>query len=129
MGEAKVNELIDLLDLPRSGHTLDIACGKGEFLLRTAKRWGCSAIGVDLNSSFVSSARRNVKEAALETPAEIIEGDGAEYSGELESFDLATCLGASWIWGGLRGTLRALSSWARPDGLVLVGEPFCAGCS
>ena len=65
-----------------------------------------------------------MQEAALETSAEIVEGDGAGYPGEPESFDLAACLGASWIWGGLRATLQALSSWAKPDGLVLVGEPF-----
>jgi hypothetical protein len=38
--------------------------------------------------------------------------------------DLAACVGASWIWGGHRGTLRALSNIIRPGALVLVGEPY-----
>ena len=38
--------------------------------------------------------------------------------------DLAICLGASWIWGGHRGTLRELRRITRPGGSVLVGEPY-----
>jgi hypothetical protein len=56
-----------------------------------------------------------------------VEANGNEYSGEPSSFDAAVCLGASWIWSGLEGTLRALSSWAKPGGLVMVGEPFWRG--
>jgi SAM-dependent methyltransferase len=85
LSEAKVDELIALLALSDEARVLDIACGKAEFLVRTVKRWNCSAVGV---------------------------------------FDAAVCLGASWIWAGLEGTLRALSSWAKPGGLVVVGEPF-----
>jgi hypothetical protein len=54
----------------------------------------------------------------------IVEGNGSEYSGKPSSFDAAICLGGSWIWGGLEGTLRALSSWAKPGAVVVVGEPF-----
>ncbi len=124
MGEEKVDELIELLDLPRSGQVIDIGCGKGEFLVRTARRWGCSAIGVDLNPAFVADARRRVEHAALDPAPEMIEGNGAEYPGKPESFDLAACLGASWIFGGFRGSLQTLGAWAKPGGLVLVGEPF-----
>jgi hypothetical protein len=34
------------------------------------------------------------------------------------------CVGASWVFGGHRGTLRALARWVRPGGQVLVGEPY-----
>ena len=34
------------------------------------------------------------------------------------------CLGASFIWDGLPGTLSALTRAARPGGDVVVGEPF-----
>jgi hypothetical protein len=65
-----------------------------------------------------------IKAAGLESAIEIVESNGSEYDGKPSSFDAAVCLGASWIWGGLEGTLRALSTWAKPDGLVVVGEPF-----
>jgi hypothetical protein len=34
------------------------------------------------------------------------------------------CIGATWVWSGYRGTLRALARLVRPGGLVAVGEPF-----
>ena len=124
LSEAKVDELVALLALPDEAWVLDIACGKAEFLVRTARRWKCSAVGVDISPYFVADARAKVKAAGLESAIEIVESDGSVYGGKPSSFDAAVCLGASWIWGGLEGTLRALSTWAKPDGLVVVGEPF-----
>lgn len=34
------------------------------------------------------------------------------------------CVGASWVFGGHRGTLQALRDRTRSGGHVLVGEPF-----
>jgi len=51
--------------------------------------------------------------------------DGADYNPEEpESFDLVACIGASWIYGGHRGTLKALSEMAAPRSWVVVGEPY-----
>lgn len=130
---AKLDAVIDLLDLPVGSRVLDIAAGKGEFLLRTAARWGGAdgsgfrAVAVDL-SPFVI---RDLREAAAKrVPAAQIEPlvmDGAAYRAEPSSFDLTSCLGASWTFGGHRSTLRALASAVRPGGKVLVGEPFWIG--
>lgn len=124
LNEAKVEELIELLALSNEARVLDIACGKGEFLVRTARRWSCRAVGVDLSPYFAADARAKVAAAGLGSAIEIVEANGSEYDGEPSSFDAAVCLGASWIWNGLEGTLRALSSWAKPGGWVVVGEPF-----
>jgi len=124
LSEAKVDELIALLALSDEARVLDIACGKAEFLVRTVKRWSCSAVGVDISPYFVADARAKVEAAGLQAAIEIVEANGSEYGGKPSSFDAAVCLGASWIWDGLEGTLRALSSWAKPGGLVVVGEPF-----
>ena len=37
---------------------------------------------------------------------------------------LASCLGASWVFGGHAVTLDALSAMVAPGGWVVVGEPF-----
>jgi len=43
---------------------------------------------------------------------------------ESQRFALASCLGASWIFGGYLGTLKALSAVVIEGGWVLMGEPF-----
>ena len=121
---AKIDELVGLLELPRGARVLDIACGKGELLIRIVERYGASAVGVDLSPYVVRELRERVSARIPRGDAELLEMDGAAYAGAPASFDLASCLGASWTFGGHAGTLAALAAWAKPGGQVLVGEPF-----
>ena len=51
--------------------------------------------------------------------------DGAQYKPEAqESGDLTMCIGASWIYGGYKKTLKALSQMTKRSGHLMVGEPF-----
>jgi SAM-dependent methyltransferase len=129
----KLDRVIDRLDLPVGPRVLDIATGKGELLLRMATRWGGTdgsgfrAVAVDLSPFVIRDLRES---AAKGVPAAQIESlviDGAAYRAEPSSFELASCLGASWTFGGLASTFRALASAVRPGGKVLVGEPFWIG--
>jgi SAM-dependent methyltransferase len=124
LSEAKLDEIVELMALPEHARVLDIGCGKGEFLLRTAARWRDTAVGVDLSPYFVADACARVKSAGLDSSVQIVQGDGSEYNVEPSSFDVTACIGASWIWGGFRGTLGALRAWTKPGGLIVAGEPF-----
>ncbi len=54
-----------------------------------------------------------------------LEMDGANYKPDKpESFDLVACIGASWIYGGHKETLKALKEMATPGSWVVVGEPY-----
>jgi hypothetical protein len=39
-------------------------------------------------------------------------------------FDLTSCMGATWIWSGYKGTLEALKNITKTGGTVIVGEPY-----
>ncbi len=125
MSEEKFERFCNLLNLPRETRVLDIACGKGEVLVRLAEKYDISGVGVDLSPFCINDCRKKHLERAPETDLIFIELDGAKYqpaSGEL--FDVAMCVGASWIFEDHAGTLRALKKMTRPVGLVIVGEPF-----
>ena len=124
LSEAKVDELIGLLDLSEDAHVLDMACGKGEILRRIIHRWSCRGVGVEISAEWAAEARSKIVASNLADSVKIVQEDGANYEGTRESLDAALCIGASWIWGGLAGTLEALSRWTRPHGMVVVGEPF-----
>jgi SAM-dependent methyltransferase len=121
---ARLDEMIGLLDLAPGARVLDIACGKGELLVRLVERYGVRAVGVDLSPFSIRDARALAAARVPEAELELLLLDGADYRSEAGSFDLACCLGASWTFGGHEGTLRALADLVRPGGQVLVGEPF-----
>jgi len=113
IGELNVDRLIDLLELRDGQRVLDIACGHGEFLVRCRARAEIEALGVDL-SPYAS--RR-----AAERGLDVLVMDGKEYVPE-ERFDVVACMGASWIWDGYAGTLKALRERSRS--LVVTCEPY-----
>jgi len=125
-----LDELIELLRLPAGARVLDIGCGKGEFLVRTLRRYGgpggagLSAVGVDPSPYAIDDVRAALAARAPAADVELVQARGADYPAEPGSFDLAACLGASWAFGGYRATLAALSAVTKPGGVVLVGEPF-----
>jgi len=125
MSVEKLEELIALLRLRPGARVLEIATGKGEFIIRLAKQNGIEGIGVDLSPYCVSDAREKRTERVPDAQLEFLEMDGADYEPEEpESFDLVACIGASWIYGGHRGTLKALNGMAAPGSWVVVGEPY-----
>lgn len=125
MSMAKLEELMELLRLAPGARVVEIACGKGEFIVQLAERYGISGVGVDISPFCISDAKQKHLERAPDAQLAFLEMDGAEYQPDApESFDLAVCLGASWIFDGHRGTLEALKRMTVPGGLIVVGEPY-----
>jgi ubiquinone/menaquinone biosynthesis C-methylase UbiE len=121
----KVDEMISLLQLPPNAHVLELATGKGEFLIRLIERYGATAVAVDTSPYCIRDFTQKLVQRTPEADVQLLEMDGANYQPQPgEQFDLAACLGASWIFGGHSGTLNALQKMVRPGGLILVGEPF-----
>jgi SAM-dependent methyltransferase len=120
----KLDELIELLDLPPGARILDIACGKAELLVRLVERYGASGEGVDLSPYCILDAGARARQRVPPAALVFHQQDGRAHEAALGTYQLAICLGASWIFDGHRGTLQALQHWVQPDGLVLVGEPY-----
>lgn len=123
--EEKLARLVGLLRLPAGARVADIACGKGELLIRLAEAYGVRGVGVDLSPFFAAEARRRLRERVPDAAVEIREMDGADFRpDEPRSLTLASCLGASWVFGGHAGTLDALAGMVAPGGWLVVGEPY-----
>ncbi len=105
---------------------LDLACGKGEMLSRWAKAHGITGVGVDISAVFLEAARQRAAELGVSSKIEFVREDAAKYSAEPHAFDVVSCIGATWIGGGLAGTLEIMKKALKDDddALLLVGEPF-----
>lgn len=104
---------------------LDLACGKGEMLCQFAERFGTSGVGIDLFPPVVDDARRRASELGVSDRLEFLNGDASAPSG-VGDFDVVSCLGASWIGGGLAGTLQIMKDHVEEGGWLLVGEVYWA---
>src|SRR4051812_40503141 len=95
IGAAKVDGLVELLDLPRTAAALDLGCGKAELLLRLSEPYGLSPTGVARSAPLLAEARA---QAAIRAPARRLplhETDAATFAAPPASLDLAICIGAS----------------------------------
>ncbi len=121
----KYQQLIDLLPSAPDAAVLEIAMGKGEFIIRLAEQRGIHGVGVDISPYCVRDARATLAERAPDADVTFLEMDGADYRpDEAEGFDLTVCIGASWIFGDHAGTLAALRAMTKPGGHIIVGEPY-----
>ncbi|GLY23804.1 class I SAM-dependent methyltransferase [Micromonospora sp. NBRC 101691] len=108
----------------RPGMSLvDLCCGKGELLCTWAREHGISGTGVDISTAFTAAARERAAELGVADRVRFVHGDAAAYV-PAEPVDVAACVGATWIGGGVPGTLEILERALRPGGMLLVGEPY-----
>jgi len=121
---AKIRLLGERLRLGPDSRVVDLACGKAGPAVILAEAFGCRVLGVERAPEFVADARVRVETAGLTDRIEIVEGDAAAFPLEPGAWDAVLCLGASFVWHGLDGTLEALAPAVRPGGNVVVGEPF-----
>lgn len=113
----------EALLLPPGTTVLDLACGSGEMLCTWARDHGFTGTGVDVSSAFIESARRRARELGVEDNTAFVHGDASGYVAP-EPVGVAACVGATWIGGGVEGTVGLLRRSLAPGGIMLIGEPY-----
>src|SRR5436190_9597378 len=121
--EDKLMLLGSLCRLEPGQQLLDLACGKGELLCRWAQHWGTGGVGVDISEVFLAAAQARADELGVADRVGFVHADARSHAVP-GSFDVVSCLGATWIGDGLAGTVALLRRSLRPGGLMLVGEPY-----
>ena len=111
------------LRLEPGASLLDLASGSGEMLCTWARDHGVTGTGIDMSQLFTEQARLRAEELGVADRVEFIHGDAAGYVSD-EVVSLAACLGATWIGGGVAGTIELLAQSLRPGGMILIGEPY-----
>ena len=102
---------------------LDLGSGSGEMLCTWARDHGISGLGIDMSLLFSEQATLRSRELGVTEHVRFIHADATGYIAE-EKFDIAACIGATWIGGGVAGTVQQLKQSLKPGGIMLIGEPY-----
>jgi len=115
----------EICSLTPTTRQLDLCCGKGEMLCMWSTRYGIRGIGVDISPVFLKEAHARAAELNCADRIIFVEADASVYAFEPGAFDIVSCIGATWIGGGLAGTLDKLKPGLRDrESVLLVGEPY-----
>jgi cyclopropane fatty-acyl-phospholipid synthase-like methyltransferase len=117
----RVGEIAGLADGMR---VIDFGCGYGEWLRIWAEEFGITGIGIDIRESACQRAVDKMQRLGLQDRIEIVCLNAADYAFEDGAYDIAICIGATFIWDGFRPSIKAMRRAVRPMGKVIVGEAF-----
>jgi len=120
----KIRHVGELLRLGPQSRVLDVACGMGGPAMLLASTFGCTIVGVERSPDFVTWGRERIEAAGLSGRVEIVEGDASAYPLEPAAWDAALCLGATFVFDDLPGTVAALMPTVKTGGYLAIGEPF-----
>jgi len=112
------------LGLDKNKRMINFGSGYGRPLELWAKDFGISGTGIEIHSFLCERAKTRISGSDLEGQVKIVCGNAADYEFEQNSFDVAVCLGASFIWGGYRRAIREMKNALVDGGKVVVGEYY-----
>lgn len=119
----KLATLGAVLRLEAETRILDLGSGSGEMLCTWARDYKITGTGIDMSRLFSEQAKLRAEELGVADRVEFIQGDATGYVAENRA-DVAACIGATWIGGGLAGTIELLAQSLKAGGIMLVGEPY-----
>lgn len=123
MTPGKLATLGVALRLESGARVLDLGSGSGEMLCTWAHDHGVVGTGIDMSRLFTEQAKRRAEELGVADQVKFIHGDATGYVSD-ERVDVAACVGATWIAGGVAGTVELLAQSLRTGGIILIGEPY-----
>ncbi len=126
LAPAHLETLAEICGVGEGTRVLDLACGKAELLCQFAARHQASGVGIDIHEPMLAVGRARSDELGVDGRVLLVEGDASRPADVGDDYDVVACIGATWIGGGLLGTLEIMSGYASRDAWLLVGEVYWA---
>ena len=126
LSSQRADQLVELLELSPDDAVVEIGCGQGVLLQKVVRRWGCQALGVDIDAAAIAAARQAAAAQGLAISFRCADAKLLP----LKPVSLAICIGATQAYGqgerAWHNTLTVFSRLVRPGGQILVADGFWA---
>ncbi len=120
----KLLKLGKALGMREGTRVIDFGCGSAEPLALWGNEYGITGVGVDISADFCERATKKLYAEGLSDRIEIVCSKGTDYPLQEGAFDVATCIGATFVFGGYRETVHALKKAVQPKGRLAIGEVY-----
>ena len=80
--------LLNQVQIDKDMHVLEVACNRGDNLIRVYTKYKCKIIGIDNDQIAIDQALENIKLLGLDKEIEVINMDALKLEFEDETFDL-----------------------------------------
>jgi ubiquinone/menaquinone biosynthesis C-methylase UbiE len=118
----KILKAGQIVGLQPGDKVIDFGCGFAEPLVLWAEQFGISGVGIDIRPYACQRAQIKVAQRGFANLLEIICTDAAKYAYTPQHFDMAACVGATFIWGTFGEAIHAMKGAIKPHGKLLIGE-------
>lgn len=112
----KVLTIGTVLGLHKGSRVIDFGCGYGEVLALWAQNFGINGVGIDIRPYACDRAQQKMRDHGLAHRISIVCTNAAAYGFEPHTYDVAACIGATFIWDGFQAAIRHMKEAIRPHG-------------
>jgi len=126
IGESKLDEIINLLNIKSSDTIVDVGGGNGLTLLKMIQKSKAKGILIEQNKKLIEACKKQSKALVKSGKLILAEVDAKTYLESLEpkSIDCFVCIGSSHIFDGYLNFIKAILPYLKDGGFLLVGEGF-----
>ncbi len=118
----KLVKVAEIAGMKAGDKVIDFGTGYAEPLVLWAERFGISGVGIDVRPKACERAVKKIAARGLADRLSVVCTDAAAYKFIPHSFDLATCVGATFIWGRFGDAIHAMQQAVKPQGKLIIGE-------
>lgn len=120
----KLLHLGRVIGLQPGQQVIDFGCGYGEMLRLWGESYGINGLGIDVRALACERARNKFSRIGWQDRFEIVQGNAATYAYTPHAYQVAACIGSTFIWGDFRGAIRGMQDALVPGGALAIGEVY-----
>ncbi len=127
ISEAKVERILNSVNLKPLDKVIDIGSGKCEILIRLIEKYNIFGTGIELYKGFVNEAHQNASQRIDSKSLILVNEDAKEFLSNntyTQQYDMGICVGSTHVLGGFESTIKELKKCVKNGGYIVVGECY-----